>query len=104
MGMVRKEVLQIQNANNWLGHGRLALPEDYRVAEFLVQLAKDRDKVLEAWVGIDGRSDPSSPNATINPVWTKSDGTVASEIRWAAGAPIQDPVKQCVFMDHASGG
>ena len=80
------------------------MPEDYRVAEFLVQLAKERDKVVQAWVGLDGRSDPTSPNATVNPVWTKSDGTTASEIRWAAGAPIQDPAKQCVYMEHASGG
>ena len=80
------------------------MPEDYRVAEFLVQLAKERDKVVQAWVGLDGRSDPASPNATVNPVWTKSDGTTASEIRWAAGAPIQDPAKQCVYIEHASGG
>ena len=74
------------------------------MAEFLIQLAKDRDKVVEAWVGLDGRSDPNVPNATVNPVWTKSDGTEALEIRWATGAPIQNPVKQCVFMDHTSGG
>ena len=80
------------------------MPEDYRVAEFLVQLAKERDKVVQAWVGLDGRSDPASPNATVNPVWTKSDGSTASEIRWAAGAPIQDPAKQCVYIEHASGG
>ena len=74
------------------------------MAEFLVQLAKDRDKVVQAWIGLDGRSDSTSPNATLNPVWTKSDGTVAVEIRWAAAAPVQDPEKQCVFMDHTSGG
>ena len=90
--------------NDCLGHGKLAIPEDYRVAEFLVQLANDRDKVVEAWIGIDGRSDLTSPNATLNPLWMKSDGTAASEIRWAAGSPIQDPAKQCVFMDHTSGG
>ena len=86
------------------GHGRLASPTDYRTQEFLTQLAMDRDGTSETWVGLDGRSDPINHQPTLTPVWTKSDGQVPSEIRWAAGAPIQNTSDQCVFMDHASAG
>ena len=86
------------------GHGRLAFPTDYRTQEFLSQLAMDRDGTSETWVGLDGRSDPINHQPTLTPVWTKSDGQVPAEIRWAAGAPVQNTSEQCVFMDHASAG
>ena len=86
------------------GHGRLAFPSDYRLVEFLAQMAKERDGVVQSWVGLDGRSDPATPIYGVNPVWTRSDGELPDHIRWADGFPSSDLTQQCVLMDHASGG
>ena len=106
MEMVMKIIMTRTDSNKLCtkGHGRMAFPTDYRTQEFLTQLAMDRDGTSETWVGLDGRSDPNNHQPTLTPLWTKSDGEVASEIRWAAGAPLQNASQQCVFMDHASGG
>lgn len=60
--------------------------------------------MAQAWVGLDARSDPANPDPVPDPVWTSSDGSVPSEIRWANGNPVQDASKQCAVMDHSSGG
>ena len=81
------------------GHGRLAWPGDHRALDYLSSLAKDSYKVDQVWVGLDDRSDFAP-----NPMWTSNEGAQVTEVRWAGGAPIQDASKQCVYMDHASGG
>ena len=75
-------------------------PDDYKILHFMTSLLKSSYDAEDVWVGLDKRSDES--NAPSN--WTRSDGTIVTEIPWYNGQPSVNSSHECTFMSIADNG